>query len=142
MTKAKLNLSIDTDLLQLAKDSNLNLSSEFEEWVRIRLNHFVDNESPINFDVEKAKHQQALIELERKEKAAEEIKNKIETIVEEKNQLLDHAIDNQLLVDKIEDVPMKRFAGIKFLWKQKFNEPLTDEEAKKLLEDRIKERGL
>lgn len=140
MTKAKLNLSIDTELLDLAKQSNLNLSSEFEEWVKIRLNKNIlniENET-LDYDKEYARLQLELQKLESKKEMIEKQDSKDK----EKIMVIDHVIDNQIEYDKAEDIAEKRFAGIKFLFKQKFNENITDLDAKNLINNRLMERGL
>jgi len=140
MSKGFLHLSIDTELLALAKSSKLNLSGEFEEWVRIRLNQNLDQEPLIDHDLEIAKHRQQIAKHESKKAIIKtaEMKEK------EKIMVVDNMIDNHLELsnDKPEHVPEKRFKGLMFLFDKKFRIKLSDQEAKDILSNRIKERGL
>lgn len=140
MAKPRLNLTIDADLLELAKASDLNLSAEFEEFLKIRLNQNLPDNEKIDFDKEYTRLQMELRKLESKKELVE----KQDMKEQERLMVLDHAIDNELEIDscKVIDIPENRANGIVYLFKKKFNENLTSEQAKKLLSDRIKERGL
>lgn len=145
MTKAKLNLSIDTDLLEMAKQSNLNLSSEFEEWVRIRLNQNIepfDTKPNINIDKEilRLNNEMKRLRSQRELEATQEMKDK------ELNMLLDHIIDNCNSYlkpsEKIEESILKRINGFRYLYKNKYKKELTEPQATKMILNRIRERGL
>lgn len=140
MAKPRLNLTIDADLLEIAKSADINLSAEFEEWLKIRLGQSFKEVENVDYDKEYARLQLELQKLESKK----ELKQKEEQKDKEQLMVLDHAIDNERETPetKLEDIPLKRAPGIKYLFKQKFNINLSDSEAIKLLDDRIKERGL
>ena len=138
--KVPIHLTIEPELAEWAKNSNLNLSSEFEDWVKIRRGQSmvdIENES-IDYDKEYARLQLELQKLQSKK----EMKQKEDERQKERDMVIDHIIDNQLEYDKIEDIPKLRFKGLQFLFSKKFNETITEPQAIKLLEDRIKERGL
>lgn len=137
-----LTLYIPSDLKKIAKASGLNLSQEFTEFMRIRLNQMPIETESIDYEKKAAMLKQELSICENKIKAQEEIKDKMDSIDSEKNLVIDHAIDNQLMYDKAQDIAEKRFVGIKYLWKQKFNENITDDEAKELIIQRLRKRGL
>lgn len=137
-SKSHLTLYIDNELKALAKASNINLSNEFENFLRFRLKQDIKQESIIDTELEIAKHKQAIDKLltQKELQQTQEMKEKEEIMV------IDHIIDNEIQFTSKEELPSKRANGLQFLFKQKFNKYLAQEEAIKLLEDRIKERGL
>lgn len=140
MVKGVLHLSVDVDLIVLAKASGLNLSGEFEEWIRIRLGQ-VDNmeENNVDYDMEIAKLHQELARLQSKKQLSETKGMK----VQEEVMVIDNIIDNALeFKTRIEDIPEKRFKGLIYLYNKKFHRVINGDQAKALLSDRIKERGL
>lgn len=66
--KKTLHLSIDSNLTDLAKTSGLNLSQEFEEWIRIRLNQNNDLNPTVDTEMEIAKHKSEILRLEQEAK--------------------------------------------------------------------------
>lgn len=146
--KNHLTLYIDSDLVSIAKSSGLNLSQEFEQWIKIRMNK-IESESPIiDKQLEIAKHKS---EIQKLESMVEQDKQ-IEMKQKEETMIVDNMIDNIIeiememdmnkgkkLIDLITDA---KVSGIQFLFKKKFNKNLTPVEAKQLLENRIIERGI
>lgn len=146
MAKSLLHLSIDTDLLSLAKQSNLNLSSEFESWIKIRINQMDNmNESEnSNLDIDREmlrlRNELTRLQNEKERQASEEMKQK------ELNGFLDYNLEiinknkkeNQTLEEKITE----RVNGLKYLYKNKYHKLLTDTKIIKLFVDRAKEKGL
>lgn len=137
--KAKLNLSIDTDLLELAKNSSLNLSEEFEDWIRIRLMKDIEvDKKEVDFNLEKAKLIQELKLLESKEELSksQEFKEKEELMI------VDSVIKNMREFKPIKETSeeqwLKRSNGLVYIFKRKLNKVITPEQARKILEKRIK----
>ena len=137
MTKAKLNLSIDTDLLELAKNSTLNLSQEFEEWVKIRLiNKSSIDIINVDYDLEKAKLLQELALLESKEEISkrQELKEKEEVMI------LKSFIDN---IKEFDTLPLKdddlrtKANGLIFLFKQKLNKVIRTDQAIEMIKKEL-----
>ncbi|GAG71883.1 unnamed protein product [marine sediment metagenome] len=135
MAKAKLNLSIDTDLLELAKNSDLNLSAEFEDWVKIRLvRHHLNNGDVVDYGVERAKLKQELALLESKE----ELAKKQEFKMKEEQMIIDDVINNVkefhpkgISVQELTN----RSHGLIYLLKRKLRKSVTEKEALKMLID-------
>src|SRR3972149_6560209 len=130
--KNHLTLYIDNDLTNLAKSSGLNLSSEFEEWIRIRLNQSFTDTPKDDTDFEIAKHQAEIQRL----KSTAEIQREQMDKEKEEVMVIDGVIDNEKDVTmkvfpetKWEDIAVKRTHGVQFLFKQKFNKLLNPLEA-------------
>jgi hypothetical protein len=140
MTKIMLHLSIEPEIVALAKASNINLSQEFEQWLKIRLNQVNnDNEPIIDTDFEIAKHEAEIIKLRTKK----EVKQDLEFKAKEEIMVIDNQIDNLLeFKEDLKNITEERIHGIQFLFQKKFNKILNTLQAKELLENRIKERGL
>ena len=145
MPKSFLHLSIDTDLLTLAKQSDLNLSAEFENWVKIRLNqndNMDEKAENLDFDKEILRLKNEITRLQSKK----ELQKSEDLKAKELNDFLDYNIDNMLknkaqnqtLEDKIRD----RVSGLKYLYKNKYRKNLNDTEIINMFLDRLKERGL
>ena len=140
MKKGLLHLSIDNDLVNLAKSSGLNLSAEFEEWLKIRMNQF-DKEGPKeNPELLIAEYRSKIIKLESQKQIEvnEEMKNK------EKVMVIDNIIDNEEKHkkpdDRWEDIMENRIHGLQFLFQKRFNEKLEVIQAREMLIARLKER--
>lgn len=143
MAKAQLHLSIDLDLHQAAKNSNLNLSAEFEEFLKFRLKQASNiNISDVDYDLEIAKHKQEIESLLRKKS----VKTSDQEQLKELNAMLDRAIDNSAKFLKegetVKDIPHLRAQGITYLYKQKYKKEISNKEAATMLEKRINERDL
>lgn len=144
MTKAKINLSIDADLYEFIKNykavnTDFNISQELEEWIRIKMGHQNNETEIVDYDKEKARLLMELRQLESKEELAKREDEKEDM----KIKTIDHAIDNAIKFGKkIEEIPDDRKNGVAFLFKSRYNVDITPLEAKELLENRIKERGL
>lgn len=138
MPKSFLHLSIDTDLLTLAKNSNINLSAEFEDFIKFRMGQETKEVNNVNPDMEIAKLKQEIARMESIKviKVSEEQKQKEHIMV------LDLIIDNEIKYTKPEEIAEKRFTGLQYLFKQKFNEKLPEGQAKELITKRLKERAL
>jgi post-segregation antitoxin (ccd killing protein) len=145
MTKSTLHLTIETNLIEQAKLSDLNLSAEFEEWIKIRLGNINEDKPLINTDLEIAKHMAEIQKLKNQAEIQEEQKSQ----EQEEVMVIDGIIDNELSTTKkdhpettwdtiIED----RIHGVQFLFQKKFHKQLNPLESKEFLENRLKERGL
>lgn len=135
-----LHLSIEPSLIELAKSSGLNLSSEFESWIKIRVGN-MDNEVNNKEDTEIliAKHR---AEIQRLQSQAEQEKEKANEVSAEIN-TLDYNIDDMVKFKENFDNPEdSRIHAIQFLFKKRYNKTLSILEAKELLINRAKDRGL
>jgi len=158
MTKAKLNLSIDTDLLDLAKnftDSNnekLNLSQEFEEWVKIRIQKNINMEvERVDYDFEKAKLRQDLALLESKQELfnREELKEKEEEMIinqivnnlkNTKKEKEDYLFQTENIRKKVrikEDDIIEKANAIVYIFKKKLDKKITVEKAKEIIKEKL-----
>lgn len=135
MPKTQLHLSIDSNLHELAKNSNLNLSAEFEEWVRVRLVRHTEIETEnIDYGLEKAKLIQELALLESKE----ELALKQESKEKEEKMIIDNIIENMKEFKQFSDEDIKtRARGLVFLFKKKLNKIITLEQANKIIVERL-----
>jgi post-segregation antitoxin (ccd killing protein) len=139
MAKCHLTLYIDTDLVSLAKSSNMNISQEFEEWIKLRLGQTNEMKPVIDIDEEIAKHQ---VEIQKLKNQAE-LDKKMENIDEMKMATLDRIIDNMIEgKNDLLNPDDTRIHGIQFLFQKKYKELINALDAKELLLKRIKERGL
>lgn len=139
MSKNHLTLYIDTDIVSLAKSSGLNLSSEFEEWIKIRLGKMDEIKPDIDVDLEIARHKAEILKLE---SVNELKKEKLEAETAEKVSL-DRMIDNMIeFKDDMSNISEPRINGVQFIFKRRYNKVLNPMEAKELLLNRIKERNL
>lgn len=140
MSKVMLHLSIDSDLREWAKISGMNLSAEFEEWIRIKrgMNMSDIENNKVDYDKEYTRLQMELRELESKK----ELAARQSDLQERKNLQIDRAIDQCLKDFPIDQVAEQRKHGIVYIWKSAFNENITEDEALQILENRIKERNL
>lgn len=143
--KNHLTLYIDTELRELAKASDLNLSAEFEEWVKTRLNQSYIDEPVVNVDLEIARYRAEIMKLENKK----EMQNQQISREKDEIMILDGVIDNAREMTKMnhpettwESIADGRMRGVQFLFKQKFKRMLNPLEAKEMLLKRIKEREL
>ena len=138
MSKSQLHLSIDSDLKELAKNSNLNLSQEFEEWVRIRLQrNIAEDIKYTDYPLEKAKLIQEIALLESREELSkrEELKEKEETMI------LKSFLDNIKEFDNLplnDDNLTKRTTGLIFIFKQRLNKIITTEQAQNMIKEGLK----
>lgn len=139
MAKSLLHLSINSKLLQMAKNSGLNLSAEFEEFIRFRVGQDIKQESIIDPDIEIAKFKQQISKLETQKK----IKNDLKIQQEEINKTLDHAIDTAIKEKRnYNEILDSRSRGVAFILTRKLNNKITEEQARKMLDERLKEKGL
>lgn len=137
--KNHLTLYIDNELINIAKSINMNLSQEFEEWIRIRLNQNIEDKPIIDIELERAKLKAQLIQLDN---IQEQDKLKIDKQKEE-IMIIDNMIDNMIeYKEDLTNITDTRLQGLKFLYKKKFNKDINILEAKELLINRIKEKGL
>lgn len=144
--KTPIHLTIDADLYDLimnykAVHSDFSISQELEEWIRIKINanNNLEEGDIMDYDTEKAKLLMELKKLESKKELMEKQSEKDKL----KEATIDHMIDNELQYEtNIEDIPEKRAQGLVFLWKQRYNENISTDEARDLIVERIKQRGL
>lgn len=151
MAKNHLTLYIDTTLTELAKGSGMNLSQEFEEWIRIRMNQSQKEEEGIDIPMEIAKRKEEIMRLEQKEKVKE---TKISE-EQEKDQFINKVVDNFLIWEKRKDrgeFQSKTFdksneldtsiRQLQFVFKKRLNIILNSLIAKDLILNKFKERGI
>lgn len=153
MDKALLHLSVDQDIKKLAKESGLNLSKEFEEWLKIRLGQIEVDKPVVNIDLEIAKHQSEIQKLQ----SQAMLKTELDLKGKEESMIVDGIIDDMINEPKGEKYKGKtlkdlfkdkeygidsKIHGIQFLFQKKFKKVLNPLEARELIEKRIKERGL
>lgn len=142
MVKGVLHLSIEPELISLAKSMGINLSQEFEDWIRIRMNQVKKNDIQKTEDEANKLIAQHRIEIMKLESEREKIKEQ-ELNKDLEKEVIDFQIDN-IIENKgsLTDIDPLRFAGLQFVFKKKFGKILNSLEAKDLIEKRIKERGL
>ena len=142
MPKSLLHLSIDTGILELAKNSGINLSGEFEEWIKVRLRMDDESMPKESIDNEIIKYQQEIQKL----RSMSEIVQSKEMVEREKLMVIDNTIDNRMKYKKegerISKIPKERAKGLMFMLKKKYNDRMTEDDAAELLLKRMKERGL
>lgn len=140
MTKGALTLSIDTEILEMARKSDINISQTVEDILRSVLQQSVAVDEPaINIDAEVAKHMMEIKRLQTKAELMHEQadKNKEEIMI------VDNMIDNMVqFKDPLNPVPDSRAHGLTFLFNKRLHKQITQLQAKEMLENRIKERGL
>jgi hypothetical protein len=140
MSKVMLHLSIDPDLVNMAKASGMNLSGEFEEWIKIRLNQSNDNQLLQNQDTDKEiiKLQAEISKLQSKK----EIEKEQSIQGSEEIMIIDDALENmKAFKESFEDPEDLRIHGLQFLFKKKFHKELNPLQARELLINRAKEKG-
>jgi hypothetical protein len=139
MPKIMLHLSINPDIANMAKSSGMNLSKEFEEWLRIRIENIGAEKPIIDRDFEIAKYRAEIQKLESQKDMEQQLKDK----QKEELLVLDGVIDNMVeYKDDLTNPSDNRCHGIQFLFQRKFKKVLNPLQVKELLEKRIKERGL
>lgn len=137
--KATLHLSINKELTNLARGSGLNLSAEFEEWIKIRLGKMGDDKMSNDPDNEILKLRAEIQKLESQKDIISKEQNKQKEI----NMVLDGYIDNMIeFKEDLTNPSDSRMHGCQFLMQKKFHQILNPLQAKELLLNRIKERGL
>lgn len=143
MPRSHINLSIDTDIYRVAKDLKINLSSEFEQWIKIRMDSQIDKIDNANIDIEIAKHQEAIESL----KKSLEIRSSKEQQEKDENESLEKVIKN--MIDSHDDkgidwnthIQMSA-SGVQLLYKRRFNKYITFKEAVELLQKKLKEHDI
>lgn len=148
--KCVLQLYINSNLKRIAKQSGLNLSQEFEEWIKIRLNQYEKEKNDIDIPLEIAKHKEEILKLEQESKVQQT------QISEEKQKeaLINKVVDDFLIwkqrVDKGEfrnkmfswnkelDTSIRQ---LQFIFKKKLNLILNSLVAKDLILNKLKEKG-
>ena len=139
MGKANVTLYIDNDLKDLARKSGLLLSSEFEEWLRTRLNIQTNNNKVKDYDLEVSKLQLQIKNLQ----SAQELTKERDDETKVQNDVVDSIIDNMIeFNDDLNDIKDNRINGLQFLFKKKLNIILTPNAGKERLINRIKERAI
>ncbi len=132
MGKGRLSLTVDNNLVELAKNSGLNLSAEFEEWVKIRLGKQIEQIREVkDFNLEKAKLLQDLALLESQEELAKKEENK----QKEEEMIINSYIENvKEFLPQDDDDWNKRYDGLVFIMKRKLKKDITREQAKKIID--------
>ena len=120
-----LHLSIDPNIVSLAKASNINLSNEFEQWLKIRLNQ-QDIKPQVDIELEKAKLKAELDRLNTLETEGREKKDE-ETLI---NDAVDHILNTEGYDDS------NRIHGVQWIIKKRFGKTITEEQAVELIEKR------
>jgi len=146
MAKGVLHLSIEPELIELAKNSGLNLSQEFEEWIKIRLYKTDAGIKQEDIDLKIAKYRQEIELLQSKQ----ELQKTKEMLQQEQVMVIDGIIDNEInsakltgkKIDDWEIIADKRSNGLQYLFKKRFNKILTLIEAKELILNRLKDRDI
>lgn len=135
-----MTLYIDNDLVTLAKSSNMNLSAEFEEWIKIRLGKMGDETKKVCDPENEILRMRAEIQ---KLESQKELYLKEQNKEKEINMVLDGYIDNMIeFKEDLTNPSDSRTHGVQFLMQKKFHQIIGPLEAKELLLNRIKERGL
>ena len=132
MAKSRLSLTVDHDLVELAKGSGINLSAEFEQWIKIRLNKQLEPDKIArDFNLEKSKLLQDLRLLE----SQEEMTQRQEQTQKESDMVIGSYIENvKEFPPKTEDEWNVRYDGLIYILKKKLKKEITRAEAKKLIE--------
>jgi FtsZ-binding cell division protein ZapB len=143
MPKTHIDLSIDSDVYVIAKTLRINLSNEFEQWIRIRTNTYEEKTEIQNIDVEIAKRQAEIEELKRKD---EMLKSKQQQEKDEQESL-SRVIDNMITAHEDKEINWQTHiqmsaSGVQLLYKRRFNRYITFKEAVELLEAKLKEKGI
>lgn len=153
MPKNHLTLYIDTELIDLAKATGMNISAEFNEWMKIRMNKLEENkEEPKDVDMLIAEHRAEIMKLQ----SQAEIKAMQSEKDKEINIIISDVVDNILKEKKDGDAEGQgqlvgmtwpqiityRSTGLMFLVKKRMNKILTLTEAEQILTDEIKKRGI
>lgn len=147
-----LHLSIEPEILELAKASGLNLSNEFEQWIRIRMNKsFKEDNKAIDLDIERAKALQRIKDIDAMAQARQNESNKEQLEIQALDEYIDYLKEKDKSINDgskhekhitNEEDERLNLHGIVFLYKHKFNQNITMEQAKLILDKRLKERGL
>lgn len=153
MPKNHLTLYIDTELIDLAKATGMNISAEFNEWMKIRMNKLEENKKePKDVDMLIAEHRAEIMKLQ----SQAEIKAMQSEKDKEINIIISDVVDNILKEKKDGDAEGQgqlvgmtwpqiityRSTGLMFLVKKRMNKILTLTEAEQILTDEIKKRGI
>lgn len=142
MPKSQLHLSVETDLLELAKNMGINLSNEFENWIKIRVNQKEATNTKEELDLEIAKHKEAILMLENQNSE----KERLEKQFKEEDSTISNIADNEI-ANKNKDMKWKqviaiRASGIMAIWRRRFNKYLTMSQAITMLEEKLKAKGI
>lgn len=131
MAKPSLHITISPELIDIAKNSNINLSQEFEQWLKIRLSQ--STAVVVDYNLEISKRQEEIEIL----KAKSQLQDKVKSKEDQRTRLIDSIINGQSNI-----ILSERWKGLQGILRDRMNEILTDEEARSLLNNRLKERGL
>lgn len=143
MPKTHIDLSIDSDIYQIAKTLRINLSSEFEQWIRIRTNTYEEKPDVQNIDIEIAKRQTEIEDLKRKD---EMMKSKLQHDIDEKESI-SKVIENMINGHADKEVNWNTHIqmaapGLQLLFKRRFNKYLTFKESVEILQKNLCENGI
>lgn len=157
MSKANVTLYIDSELKDFAIQSGLNLSKEFEEWIRIRVNKFEVEKTAEDPDLIIAQHRAEIMKLE----TQKEQRSNMEMKKKEEDMVLDNSVDNLIECSMAEENARKegrtyiserafewneqillKATGLVFLFKKKFNKKLDVSEAKEMILAKLRDKGI
>lgn len=151
MPKRTLCLYVESELIELAKSMGINMSEEFGDWMKIRMNKMDESNSNQTEDPDLiiAQHRAEIMKLEsKKEQMAAQsekekeldmiIKDVVDNIVKEKE-----AGDNPHYIDQTwQQIIAYRSPGLQFLVKKRMNKILTLNEAEEMISKELKSRGI
>lgn len=132
--KSHLTLYVDNEVKNLAKSSNFNLSQEFEDWLRVRLN--MKNKEVLENNIEDADKLIAEYRMKiEKLQSAKELDKELEMQKSEQKQVIYFQIDNMIENNEPLQEPFEplRIKGIQFIFKKKFNIIMNTLEARETL---------
>ena len=141
MPKVHLNISLENDVYEIAKNMNINLSNEFERWIKIRLGQREETKEE-DLTLEIAKHKEAIATIEAKSIEQNRMKE-----LNAKEDLMIEQIVNNMINDKNEDSLWKdiinlRALGLQTIWARRFNKRLTTPQACDLITNKLIEKGI
>lgn len=142
MPKCHINLSMERDVYELAKAFNINLSKEFEEWIKIRANSDIETKEE-NFDIQLAKHKEAILYIEKRKQIQNESVNRLNEENEVVNMIVKRLIENHIEqnLNWKDDIRMHG-SGLQAIYKRRFNKLISINEAFEILENKLKEKGV
>lgn len=145
--KTPIHLTIDSDLYEhimtyKALHKDFSISEKLEEWIRIVINEHDDEPETLNYDSEKAKLLLELKKLESKKELHERTDEREKEITEVIDRQIDNCLEYLKPSEKPSDVPDMRKVGLTFMLKSRFKKQINPLEAKDMIENRMKERGL
>lgn len=142
--KNHLTLYVDSDLVQLAKTSKLNLSKEFEDWIKIRLNQFENGDKTMTQEESDKLIAEHLAEISRLKANKEIIQEKEDKYKEEEEVITEIAKNiNEVDVNKrglsYNDAIEEHLNAVVYIFKKRFNKDIDTLQAKDLIIAKLNE---